>query len=503
MHTYSESSPLLHSCPFHCSIHCPTHLMELTISEYHNALRTGRTTCAQTVATYLDRIARFNPTLRALITINPRALQDAQQKDHEGFPHSTRPHPLHGVPIVLKDTYATDSLPTTAGVLALSTLTTANSPLVHRLLAAGAILLAKANLHELSLEGVTLSSAGGQALNPYDPSRTPGGSSGGTAAALAANLALAGCGGDTVNSLRSPASACAVVGFRPSRGRVDTTGVVPVSWTQDVAGPMGRTVRDVRVLFDAMKSPGGREETSTSELESDAVRIGVVRDYFPSESESDPEGAIIIQTITRALDLVSSSLPDIKLLPLPNHSDWAVARLRAEADTQAFEFRTALDAFLQSELVKSTPHRSLASITASGEFHREAVTQAFWQTQAHHPASNPSEEVGSEANGDFTPSSAQYRARLATIASLKESVRSCFDDLALDAIAYPHQRQLVARVGATVQPGRNGILAALTGRPAVCIPGEVPFLSLVSFYVRVWCVCFSQEYSQAMANGCT
>ncbi|PLB44584.1 amidase [Aspergillus steynii IBT 23096] len=439
--------------------------MELTISDYHDALRSGRTTCAHTVAEYLSRIALYNPTLRALITINPNALHDARQKDREGFPHS--PSPLHGVPLILKDTYATSSMPTTSGVCALRALTTFDAPVVQRLLAAGAILLAKANLHEFSLEGVTLSSLGGQALNPYDLTRTPGGSSGGTAAALAANLALAGCGGDTVNSLRSPASACSVVGFRPSRGRVDTRGVMPVSWTQDVAGPMARTVRDVRILFDVMKDGeylGDPAIVPSVKSSSDPVRIGVLIGYFPDESTSD--GLAIIQTITHALHLVGSKTPTVEFLPLQNQPDWDVARLRANADTQAYEFQSALDSFLQSPMVKSTPHLSLASVTASGEYHGEAVTPAFWQTQSQTQHHDEKDEEG----GEFTPTSPQYRSRLDTIARLKESVTSCFEDLALDALVFPHQRQLVARVGPMVQPGRNGILAALTGRPAICIP---------------------------------
>ncbi|KAK1138483.1 hypothetical protein N8T08_002466 [Aspergillus melleus] len=498
--------------------------MELTIAEYHDALRAGRTTCARTVSDYLSRIALYNPTLHALITINPHALDDAQRKDQEGLPHPLPP-PLHGVPIILKDTYATACMPTTSGVRALRTLTTkTDAPVVQRLLAAGAILLAKANLHEFSLEGVTLSSLGGQTLNPYDLSRTPGGSSGGTAAALAANLALAGCGGDTVNSMRSPASACSVVGLRPSKGRVETTGIMPVSWTQDVGGPMARTVRDVRVLFDVMKYPSGSSPIPVPQPEPVSMpvhvplplpskppvadtttntvhKIGILTDYFPAEST--PDGPIILQTITQALHLVASKTSNrIQFIPLPHQPTWDVARLRAEADTQAFEFRTAMDGFLKSSIVEYTPHRSLKDVTSSGEFCVEAVTPAFWQTQQDQNQQDQQEKCeNGKQEDEFIPTNPQYHTRLSTIASLKDSVSSCFDNLDLTAIVYPHQRQLVARVGETVQPGRNGILAALVGWPAVCIPGVPIGLELMGRFGQDERILELAEVFEGIVNG--
>ncbi|KAH8433509.1 amidase [Aspergillus melleus] len=494
--------------------------MELTIAEYHDALRAGRTTCARTVSDYLARIALYNPTLRALITITPHALDDAQRKDRDGLPHPLPP--LHGVPVILKDTYATACMPTTSGVRALRALTTKiDAPVVQRLLAAGAILLAKANLHEFSLEGVTLSSLGGQTLNPYDLSRTPGGSSGGTAAALAANFALVGCGGDTVNSMRSPASACSVVGLRPSKGRVEGTGIMPVSWTQDVAGPMARTVRDVRVLFDVMKNP---EEGLSSIPEPVSIpvhiplplplkppvadtntnpvyKIGILTDYFPNETT--PDGPIVLQTITQALHLVTSKTSNrIQFVPLPHQPTWDVARLRAEADTQAFEFRTAMDEFLNSSIVEYTPHRSLKDVTSSGEFCEEAVTPAFWETQQGQSQQDQKEKCENDKQKDeFTPTSPQYHTRLSIIASLKESVSSCFDALDLSAIVYPHQRQLVARVGETVQPGRNGILAALVGWPAVCIPGVPIGLELMGRFGQDEWILELGEVFEGIVNG--
>ncbi|KAE8373118.1 amidase signature domain-containing protein [Aspergillus bertholletiae] len=452
------------------NINTPFAYHELTIPQYHSALIHRRTTCVATVTAYITQISQCNSTLKAILNVNPNALHEAYQKDQELVPYADNNdkdnpeptlRPLHGVPIILKDTYTTAFLPTTSGVQALRTLTTDTScTVVQRLLDNGAIILAKANLHEFSLEGITLSSLGGQTLNPYDLTRTPGGSSGGTAVALAANMGLVGCGGDTMNSLRSPASACAVVGFRPTRGQVSRRGIVPVTETQDVAGPMARTVGDVRILFEAMTGEDTGDPAtlnplryqSPSYIPASKIKLGILKDYFSNGATT--ESLTIDQTIYDALSRLRSNSPFIDLVDIPYMPDWNVLHLRAKADTQAYEFRTVLDAFLNSQTV-TTPHRSLASIAASGQYSPQALTAVFNQTLQ---------------GGEFTPTSSEYCSRLERIESLKISVKRCFEEHELTALVYPHQRQLVASVGCTAQPGRNGILAALTGRPAICFP---------------------------------
>ncbi|KAL5366448.1 amidase signature domain-containing protein [Aspergillus floccosus] len=439
-------------------------IYDLTIARFHAALRQGRTSIAATVSAYLAQITRHNPTLNALITVNPNALLEAQTKDAaQECRNAYTPLPrLHGVPIILKDTYTTAGLRTTSGVRALETLQTAtNAAVVDALLAQGAIILGKANVHEFCLQGVTVSSIQGQTLNPYDPTRTPGGSSGGTAAALAANMGLVGCGGDTMNSLRSPASACAIVGFRPTYGQVSRRGIVPVTETHDVAGPMGRTVADVRVLFEVMRGADDHDPATVNPLRHRTrsshkphLRVGILRDYFGDTNTND--GAVVNRTIADALRRLreqknSCKIEFIELSPVPA---WDIPTLLATADMQAFEFREVFDAFLQS--VEHTPHRSLTSIVASGNYHRDAVTPVLYQTL--------------QDSGVFTTSSAEYQLRLRRIEALKQSVEGIFAKHDLDAMVYPHQRQLVAPVGSMVQPGRNGLLAALTGRPAICLP---------------------------------
>ena len=454
-------------------------LNELTISGFHTALRQQTTSCATVTRTYLDRIAQHDQTLQSLICINNAALETAEKKDEEAksFIKSNKPFPaLHGVPVILKDNYGTHDLPTSAGAKALRTLCTAeDSTVVSNIRNAGAIILAKANLHEFALHGTTTSSLGGQTRNPYDLTRTPGGSSGGTAAALAANLGLVGCGTDTMNSLRSPASACAIVGFRPTLGTISCRGIVPVSETQDVAGPMARTVGDLRVLYGVMKGDSHhvpREDSSTRN-----IRIGVLEAYFGLEEEESSLPAELVvenQGVQRVVRNAISSISEaanITLVPVQPTADWRLATLLARADTQSFEFRESLDTFLQSEIVSSTPHRTLESIAQSGEFHRDAITEAFTE-----PLENP--DV-------YSRSSAEYRARLEFIASLKESVQRCFEIYGIDALVYPHQRQLAVHIGATRQPRRNGVLAVLTGRPAICLPGKLlPSISLVQKEVQ-------------------
>jgi Asp-tRNA(Asn)/Glu-tRNA(Gln) amidotransferase A subunit family amidase len=453
---------------------------ELTISTFHNALRQRTTTCAAVVRTYLDRIAQYDPTLKTLIRINPNALSIAVEKDEETnqLLQNDIPFPtLHGVPIILKDNYTTHDLPTSAGVKALENLrTSSESDVVGRLRDAGAVILAKANLHEFALHGTTTSSLGGQTRNPYDLARTPGGSSGGTAAALAANLGLLGCGTDTMNSLRSPASACAIVGFRPSKGRVSERGIVPVSETQDTAGPMGRTVTDVRTLYEVMRSERGGPGCQRPVDGHERIRIGVLEAYFGLDGEPDlPENLAsensMVQTVVRGA-LASIQEADVELVPIDpaSHPDWSLATLLATADTQLFEFKECLEIFLQTAEI-SSPHRTLQSIAQSQEYDKDAVTDVFY-------ASFRDPEM-------YSRTSEAYKARLGKITELKQSVQWCFSENKLDALLYPHQRQLAIEIGPTVQPRRNGVLAALTGNPAICLPGKLLSSSVYSYAFKI------------------
>ncbi|HEY8357723.1 MAG TPA: amidase family protein, partial [Ramlibacter sp.] len=234
----------------------PSPLEEATIATIHAAYRGGTLTATQLVRGYLARIEAYDrqgPTLRAMITINPAALEEAMRLDAEFKAHPDRIGPLHGIPIVLKDNFNTKDMPTTGGSVALKDFRPSTDAFtVDRLRRAGAIILGKANMTEFARGGISVSSLGGQVLNPYDLTRTPGGSSGGTGAAVAANFAAVGTGSDTGQSIRSPASACSLVGVRPTRGLISRAGVMPNSFIQDEVGPIARTVEDAARMLDVM-----------------------------------------------------------------------------------------------------------------------------------------------------------------------------------------------------------------------------------------------------------
>src|SRR6266853_5321463 len=279
----------------------PFRFQETTVAGIHDALASGQLTCVQLTKLYLDRIEAYNlkgPALHAIITVNPKALEIAAEMDRKYQENRSGAGPLHCIPIILKDNYDTFDLPTTAGNVSMKkSVPPTDAFTVARMRKAGALILAKANLSEFARGGMSLSSLGGQVRNPYDLTRTPGGSSGGTGAAVAANFATAGTGSDTGGSIRSPASANNLVGIRPTRGLVSRGGVIPNSQTQDEVGPIARTVSDAALLLDVMAGydsadpitafgNGGKPKSYTDLLNKDALkgaRIGVITNLFGKE----------------------------------------------------------------------------------------------------------------------------------------------------------------------------------------------------------------------------
>src|ERR1700683_2413770 len=230
---------------------------EATITDVHAAYKSGALTSVKLVQLYLERIRacdQAGPKLNVVISLNPRALEQPAALDEHFRKTGKFVGPLHGIPVLLKDNINTNDMPTTGGSLSLAGYTPATdaAAITQKLRAAGAIILAKVNLHEFAIWGETVSSIRGQTLNPYDLTRTPGGSSGGTGAGVAANFAIAGIGTDTINSIRSPASANGIVGIRPTLGLVSRAGVIPYSFTQDAAGPLAPTVTDAAKMLNVL-----------------------------------------------------------------------------------------------------------------------------------------------------------------------------------------------------------------------------------------------------------
>src|SRR5690349_953265 len=251
----------------------PFELEEITVAALQAGLASGRFTSRGVVEQYLARIAamdRAGPSLHAIIETNPEALDLAEQLDRERASGKTR-GPLHGIPVLPKDNIDTaDGMTTTAGSLALEgSIAPRDSHVAERLRAAGAILLAKANMSEWANIRSNRSSSGwsargGQCRNPFVLDRNPCGSSSGSAAAVSANFGAIAVGTETDGSIVCPASANGVVGIKPTVGLVSRAGIIPISHTQDTAGPLCRTVADAAALLSALAGPDPRDPATAA-----------------------------------------------------------------------------------------------------------------------------------------------------------------------------------------------------------------------------------------------
>src|SRR5262245_23436828 len=231
---------------------------EQSILDLQAAQSNGRVTSRVLVESYLARIQAYDqagPRLNAIVAINPRARDEADAMDRERADKKLR-GPLHGIPVLIKDNYDTADMPTSGGALGLATLQpSADAFQVKKLRDAGAVILGKTTMHELAAGITTISSYTGQTRNPYALDRVPGGSSGGTGAAVGANFAAAGMGSDTCGSIRIPSANQNMVGLRGTHGLSSRTGVMPLSSTQDIAGPLARSVNDLAIMLDATVGP--------------------------------------------------------------------------------------------------------------------------------------------------------------------------------------------------------------------------------------------------------
>jgi amidase len=434
---------------------------EATISDVHAALAAGRITCVQVVQAYLRRIEAYDdrgPALNTIITINSKALETARDFDRSRDASRSALKPLHCIPVILKDNYDTVDMPTTGGSVTLAeSVPLRDAFVVRKLRDAGAIILAKANLTELARGGTTVSSLGGQTKNPYDLTRTPGGSSGGTGAAIASGFAVTGTGSDTGQSVRSPASAQSLVGLRPTRGLISRSGIIPISTTQDEAGPITRTVADTARMLDVMAGYDADDPitafgahripaTYTAFLKPDGLkgaRIGVLSDFFGRESVHQEVNAVTEDAIGKMAEagatIVRIAMPGLDLLT-------------RNIQVAEYETKVAFDQYLAS-LGPRAPVKTLAEFIAGGGFH-ESLKAGLESDQRR-------------ADGLNDP---EYRNRLRRRDDVRQAVMSVIAANKLDAILYPHQRRLVARIGEE-QLERNGVLSNSTGFPAMTIPG--------------------------------
>ena len=434
-------------------------LIGKSIGDISNALRRGETTSEQLVQAYLARVERLDkkgPALNAVIHVNARALEQAKRLD-ELRKQGRVLSPLHGIPLAVKDNFDTADMPTTAGSAALAGSRPARDAFViDRLRQAGAIILLKTNLSEFARNGLTLGSLIGQTRNPYDLRRTPGGSSGGTGAALAADMAAAGLGSDSANSVRSPASATGLVGLRPTTGLLSRSGIVPCSTTQDTAGPMAKYVSDAALLLDICAGYDSRDKKTaeqigrrpdrpyTAFLDRDGLRgkrIGLLTNIFGSDRD-------VLAAMDDALDRMRSL--GTTIVPL-NAPELDSGRVFAECDVQFFELGPLLDQYFSA--VPHCPVRDVKQLAASGKL------SAPLQDEISRCAvlENPLEQ-------------AAYQARLRRAQAVREFTYDLMAKNHLDALCYPHQQIVAELISSGTQNGRNGILASVLGFPAITLP---------------------------------
>ncbi|MDB9434093.1 amidase family protein [Microcystis aeruginosa] len=352
-------------------------LEEATIDSINQAFDAGILDSRQLVQLYLNRINAYDdsgPRINSIISINLDALSIATALDIER--RTTGPRsPLHGIPVILKDNYDTFDMPTSAGALAFQNfIPTTDAFQVAKLRDAGAIILAKANLSEFAFSGSTsISSFGGTTVNPYDPLRSPAGSSGGTGAAIAANFGVIGMGTDTGGSIRNPSSFNGLVGVRPTIGLSSRSGIVPLALSQDVGGPMTRTVRDAAITLDftvgfdandpiTALSNGNIPASYTTNLTPNGlqgIRIGVVRDLFGVNT--NPDFATVNGIIDTAIARMTGLGATFTNVTIPN-----LSAILASPSLSAFEFRDNLNSYLASQ--PNAPYQTLTEIIASGQF---------------------------------------------------------------------------------------------------------------------------------------
>ena len=360
----------------------------------------GGTSARELTQMYLDRIARADRPgreLRAYIEMNPRALEAADALDAERKAGRVR-GPLHGIPIAIKDNIGTAGMSTTAGCLGLEGVQPADAPLVKRLREAGVVILGKTNLSEWanfrssnSVSG--WSSRGGQTRNPYALERSPSGSSSGSAVAAAVRLCAAAIGSETDGSITSPAACNSLVGLKPTIGLVSRDGIVPISHSQDTAGPMARTVMDCALLMNAIAGPDPGDPTTlaagvphgidfTRELgraSLKGVRLGVGRQYYGVNEKADA----IIDTALAALRDQGAELVDVEIPSFGKFDE-------AEFDVLLYEFNAGLKTYFARHMPRG-PFKTLADVIEYNARNAERMMPIFgqdlmeksWQTGSH------------------------------------------------------------------------------------------------------------------------
>jgi len=467
-------------------------LEELTIAELQDGMAAGRFTARSLTAAYLGRIEeldRKGSALRSVIELNPNAIAIAAELDAERQAKGVR-GPLHGIPILLKDNIDTaDRMATTAGSLALAGSTPArDSAVAARLRAAGAVLLGKANLSEwANIRSMHSSSGwsarGGQCRNPYVLDRNPCGSSSGSAAATSANLAAAAIGTETDGSIVCPANTCGIVGIKPTVGLASRRGVIPISHTQDTAGPMTRTVADAALILGVLAGADPEDPATAARAQQappdykqflDAgglanARLGAARQYAGFHRDVD-------QVFAAALDVLKKQ-GAVLVDPVELTPDAEIGE--AELAVLLHELKADLNAYLKS-LGPTAPVKSLADVIAFNEKNAEREMPYFGQ------------ELLEQAAAKGPLSSPEYRTALAKCGDLARTrgIDAVMAKHRLDAIVAPTggPAWVTDLVNGDHFSGGSSTLPAVAGYPNITVPaGFIRGLPVgISFFGRAW-----------------
>jgi amidase len=435
---------------------------EATIAGIHDAIKAGQITCRQLVENYLERIETYDkPTrLNAIVVINPNAFQKADELDLE-YAQTGRLRPLHGIPVIVKDNYETKDMQTTGGSLALKGFIPPDDAFqVRKLREAGAIILAKSNMAEWAFSPMqTESSIAGTTRNPYDLERVPAGSSGGTAAAVAANFGAVGLGTDTGNSIRGPSSHCCLVGIRSTMGLTSRDGIIPLYLRNDIGGPMTRTVEDAVKILEVIagydpsdpitkKSEGNIPDNYMQSLDKEglrAARIGVFR-YYTDKPTTDPQ---IIELLEKAIDDMRSQGAEIvDPFVIPDFEEMT-------KNIWCDMFRHDLNNYLAS-LGDNVPFQTLADIVNTGLY------SPYIEKRLKRALDVPA------AQDSLCQDLYQQPRNIA----FREAVLKAMDEHRLDAIIYPTWSNPPRLIGDNTSPaGDNSqLIPPHTGFPAITVP---------------------------------
>lgn len=467
-------------------------LEEATIGDLQAAMNDGRENAVSLASKYLHRINALDsrgPTLNSVIELNPDALAIARELDAERKAEGPR-GPLHGVPVLLKDNIDThDRMMTTAGSLALiGSIPSQDSTVTRKLREAGAVILGKTNLSEwANFRGSRSTSGwsgrGGQTRNPYVLDRNPSGSSSGSGAGVSANLCAFAIGTETDGSIVSPSSHCGIVGLKPTVGLISRAGIIPISSSQDTAGPMTRTVTDAAMVLGALTGADSRDsatEASNGKTHRDytqfldpnglrGARIGVARKFFGANSRANK----ILESALEAMKRAGAELIDPA--DLPTHGKFGAA----EHELMLYEFKAGLNAYFAS-LGSNARVRSLQDVIAFNERNKDRELKYFGQETM----------IAAQKKGPLTEQAYLDAVANAKRLAGKEGIDVIMNQHRLDAIVAPTSGPagIIDPIYGDRGEGGSSSPAAVAGYPNITVPaGNVFGLPIgISFFGRAW-----------------